>query len=435
VIRRALDGLPETLDGTYERTLLGIEKEKQEFAHRIFQCLTVSVRPLRVDELSEILAIRFDAGQHPQYDTDWRLEDAQEAVLSVCSSLIMVVEVEGSPVVQFSHFSVKEFLTSDRLANAAEHLSRFHVLPQLAHIILAQASLSVLLHLGGRVDKASIGTFPFACYAAQYWVDHARFENVSSSSIQDAMEQLFDEEGPSFATWIWIHDVDHPFRPHTLEAHPPEPEAVPLYYAALCGFHGLVEHLIAIHPEAINFGGGNHGSAVNVALVKGHVDIAMLLLEHGADVNTVDSRGLTPLHQAIERDRSDHFKLLLEHHADIHLRDTNGVTPLCQAATFGELAFTRELLRRGAAVDALNHEGWSPLMAASRYGRLDVARCLVESGACVDTPSGAGWSPLKMASRYGHLDIVRFLVETGAAVDTTVVSITTGTSRYRPLPG
>jgi hypothetical protein len=114
-IRRALDELPETLDETYERTLLGIEKEKWEYAHRLFQCLTVAIRPLRVDELAEVLAIRFHDGQLPRYHADWQLEDAQDAVLSACSSLISVVHVDGSPIVQFSHFSVKEFLTSDRL--------------------------------------------------------------------------------------------------------------------------------------------------------------------------------------------------------------------------------------------------------------------------------------------------------------------------------
>src|ERR1700741_883879 len=122
MIRHALDELPETLDETYERTLLGIEKEKREFAHRLFQCLTVAIRPLRVDELADVLAIRFDTEHAPRYHMDWRSEDAQEAVLSACSSLIMIVNVDGSPVVQFSHFSVKEFLTSDRLANSTEYL-------------------------------------------------------------------------------------------------------------------------------------------------------------------------------------------------------------------------------------------------------------------------------------------------------------------------
>ena len=220
VVGHALDKLPESLDETYERTLLGIRKERREFAHRLFQCLTVAVRPLRVDELAEVLAIRFYPGQLSQYHVDWQLDDAQDAVLSTCSSLISVVTVDGSLVVQFAHFSVKEFLTSERLAKLTEDLSHFHVVPCSAHTIFAQASLSVLLHLGDRVDKDRIKKFPFAQYAAQHWVDHGRFEGVSSR-IQDAMECLFDVDSPSFATWIWIYDIDYPFRQHMFERHDP----------------------------------------------------------------------------------------------------------------------------------------------------------------------------------------------------------------------
>lgn len=82
---------------------------------RLFQCLAVSVRPLRVEELAEIIAIRFEEGALPEYNMDRYLEDSEEAVLTGCSSLITIVDVDGSLVVQFSHFSVKEFLTSDRV--------------------------------------------------------------------------------------------------------------------------------------------------------------------------------------------------------------------------------------------------------------------------------------------------------------------------------
>ena len=332
VIRRALNDLPKSLDETYERTLLGIEKEKQELAHRLFQCLTVAIRPLHVDELAELLAIRFDSRQLPQYHADWKLEDAREAVLSACSSLITVVNVDGSPVVQFSHFSVKEFLTSDRLANSTEDLSGFHVYPHSAHAILAQASLGILLHLSHRVNKNSIKMYPFAQYAARHWVDHGRFGNVSSR-IQGAMELLFDLDNPSFATWIWIYDIDYPFRQHMFEDHPPRPEAVPLYYAALCGFRDLVEHLIANHPGDINARGGNHGSAMNAALVKKNVEVALLLLEHGADVNTMDANTITPLYRAIHNGRCDTVEFLLENHADVNLAvGETGDTPLHVAA-------------------------------------------------------------------------------------------------------
>jgi len=416
VIRHALDELPESLDETYERTLLGIEKEKREFAHRLFQSITVAVRPLRMDELAEILAIHFDTGL-PRYQAGWRLEDAQEAVLSTCSSLITIVNIDGSPIIQFSHFSVKEFLTSDRLAKSTEDLSCYHILPHSAHTILAQASLSVLLHLGDRVDKNSIKKFPFAQYAARHWVDHGRFENVSSS-IQDAMERLFDLDEPSFATWIWIYDIDYPFREPMFEDHPTRPEALPLYYASLCGFRNVVEHLITKHPDDIDARGGNHGSAVNAALKKRNIEIALLLLERGADVNIMDSSLTPPLCVASEAGRRDIVEVLLEHHADVDLaRRQTHATPLNFAALEGELEIVRALLHHGATVDCPDLNGWTPLMSGSRYGHSDTVQLLIQRGATVDYPDYRGWTPLMVASQHGHLDIARLLVQSGAAVD------------------
>jgi hypothetical protein len=372
VIRRTLDELPETLDETYERTLRGIEKEKREFSYRLFQCLAVAVRPLHVDELAEVLAIRFDSGQLPQYHEHWRSDNGQEAVLSACSTLISIVNVDDSPVVQFSHFSVKEYLTSTRLANSEESLSRYHVHPHPAHCTFAQASLSILLHINDRVDKEGIETFPLAQYAAQHWVDHARFENVSSS-LQEAMDRLFDPDQPLFATWIWIYDIDRPFRPHTFEAHPVPPEAGPLYYATLCGFRRLVEHLIAAHP-GVNARGGHYGMPVNAALVKGNIEIALLLLEHGADVNTMDERDMTPLYRAAESGRRDIVEFLLDHHADVDMRSQYDETALMVAARDGQFEVVQILQSRGAAVDSLDDKGWTPLLAASRYGHLDIVR-------------------------------------------------------------
>jgi len=417
-IGHALDKLPESLDETYERTLLGIEKEKREFAHRLFQCLAVAVRPLRADELAEVLAIRFAPGQLPQYWANWQLVDAQEAVLSTCSSLISVVNVDGWPVVQFSHFSVKEFLTSDRLAKSTEDFSHFHIVPYSAHTILAQASLSVLLHLGDHISRDNMENFPFAQYAAQHWVDHGRFEDVSSR-IQDAMACLFDVDSPSFATWIWIYDIDYPFRQPMFEDHPPRPGAGALYYATLCGFRNLVEHLIAKHPGDTNARGGRYGSAVNAALAKRNMEIALLLLGQGADVDITDVDGRTPLYVASESGYRDHVELLLKHHADVNfLNGGLSSTALGVAAQFGEVEIARVLLNHGAPVDYQDKKGWTPLKAASRHGHLDVVRLLIQSGAAVDSPSNEGRTTLYSASVYGYLDIVRLLIQSGAAVDT-----------------
>ena len=108
-IQRALDELPDTLDETYERTLQGINKANWEFAHRMFQFVSVASRPLHVKELAELLAFDFEAGLIPKFHEDCRVEDSAGAILSTCSSILSISDDRGSPVIQFSHFSFKEF--------------------------------------------------------------------------------------------------------------------------------------------------------------------------------------------------------------------------------------------------------------------------------------------------------------------------------------
>ena len=59
-IERALDELPATLDETYERTLREIKDKMSEYARRLLLCVAVAYRPLRVEELAEILAFDFE---------------------------------------------------------------------------------------------------------------------------------------------------------------------------------------------------------------------------------------------------------------------------------------------------------------------------------------------------------------------------------------
>ncbi|KAI9453270.1 hypothetical protein BJY52DRAFT_1083587, partial [Lactarius psammicola] len=142
-VRNTLEELPESLDETYERIVMDIKKTNSAHAYRMLQCLAVAIRPLSVAELAELLAFEFDAakGGIPKLNANWRWEDHEQAVLSTCSSLITIVGGEGSGIVQFSHFSVKEFLMSDRLAMSTGDISRYHIVPERAHTILARACL------------------------------------------------------------------------------------------------------------------------------------------------------------------------------------------------------------------------------------------------------------------------------------------------------
>ena len=207
-IRHALDELPETLDETYEVALRNINKANWEFAYRLLQCVAVAFRPLRVAELADVLSFDFKTGPIPKFHEDLCLEDPVEAVLSTTSSLLTIVDYGwDSPVIEFSHFSVKEYLTSDRLAETNDIISRrYHISMTPAHTLAAQACLGILLHLDINVIKRdNLEEYPLAEYAAEHWTDHAQFEGVSGN-VEDGMKRLFDPNEQHLAIWAWIYD-------------------------------------------------------------------------------------------------------------------------------------------------------------------------------------------------------------------------------------
>ena len=411
-VRHILDELPESLDGTYERILKEIRKPNQGHAHRLLQCLVAAVRPLQVKELAEFLAFDFDAEGIPKLNPGWRWEDKEEAVMSACSSLVMIVKDGDSRVVQFSHFSVKEFLTANRLAEPIRDVTRYHIRLDAAHTILAEACLGVLLRLDDRVDRDNVENFPLARYAAQYWPAHARLENTSSR-IKDGMEYLFNAGKPHFATWLWIYNNDrNGFSMATIS--PKKPEAVPLYYAAMLGFRGLAEHLIAEHPEHVNDRGGRGVTPMHVAARAGHVDILSILHEHGADLEGRVINGQSPLHRALMGEKLEAAKCLLDYGADINARTDDGRTPLYQAAYYGKLESTRMLLEHGARVDAQTDNGETPLHGAVKdVSYVQAARLLLEHGADVNARDKKGRTPFQLTDSYQQ-EVRQLLSEYGA---------------------
>ncbi len=390
---------------------------------RLFRCLTVSIRPLRVEELAEILAIQFDEAALPTFNAAWRPENAEEAVISVCSSLVAIVGREGHQAVQFSHFSVKEYLTSERLAVAEERLSYYHILTEPAHTILVHASLSVLLHLDDKIDRSTIDHFPLARYAARHWVDHAQYKNVSSH-VQEAMDRLFDPGKLHFAAWIWLHDIDRHWIEPMLTTHPQQPEAMPLYYASLCGFRSLMERLIGTHSMDVNIRGGSHTTPLHAATVKGHVEIASLLLKKGADPDSRDHLGRAALHRVSQggqlvmvESSLKIARLLVNCAADVNTTDDEGWTPLHAAARSGYCDIAELLLEFGAILDAPNLNQETPLHVACRNGKLDVSRLLVNYGSDINFPNALGFAPLHLASRFGHVEAAELLLDRGSNVN------------------
>jgi Ankyrin repeats (3 copies) len=420
-VRRTLDELPESLDETYERVIKEIKKPNRDHALRILQCLVVAIRPLRVEELAEVLAVDFDDAEGmPKLNPNWRWEDQEQALLSSCSSLIAIVESDETRVVQFSHFSVKEFLTSTRLATSSGGISRYHIALEPAHMILAQACMSIFLRSDDCVQQGDVGhNSPLTRYAVEHWVAHAQYQNVSSC-LRKALESLFDADKPYFKAWLQFHDMDtesslsifYQFTPHT------KSEATPLYYAALCGFQDVVEHLVDSNPEHVNATGGYYVASLIAALEARHYQTAKFLRDNGAHPNVTGFEGKTPLHSAAWYGNLEMIQVLLEYKADVNAQTDVGETPLqfaCRGKRSSLLAkVARLLLEHGADVNTVRNNRSTALHTAVQEGEVETVRVLLEHGADIGAETEYGETAFQLARGRGHIEIMKLLSEHGA---------------------
>ncbi|HJT57357.1 MAG TPA: sigma-70 family RNA polymerase sigma factor [Ktedonobacteraceae bacterium] len=150
-------------------------------------------------------------------------------------------------------------------------------------------------------------------------------------------------------------------------------------------------------------------TALHEAAERGHVSIAELLIDYGANVNARTRSSLTPLYNAILGHHTDVVKLLLARGADVDGALANGLTPLHLAAMKGYSDIAAILLGNRAAINAQSHSGRTPLHWAALNGHGAMVLLLLEKGANLEAKDELGRTPLDWARIRGQSDIVLML--------------------------
>ncbi|KAL4779383.1 hypothetical protein BJX76DRAFT_340953 [Aspergillus varians] len=138
------------------------------------------------------------------------------------------------------------------------------------------------------------------------------------------------------------------------------------------------------------------------------------LLANGADANGCVEGTIPPLHLAAGKGDEEIALLLLEYGADLRMRDAGGFTPLRTACEYNQINTAALLLLRGADVNTAAVD--TPLIAAAKNGNLEMVQFLVENGANIDATDDNGSTALMLAVSQGAEAVVRFLI--GQKADT-----------------
>jgi hypothetical protein len=183
-----------------------------------------------------------------------------------------------------------------------------------------------------------------------------------------------------------------------------------------------IQRIIRGRPGAVNARdtsiGGQNWTALHwlIWLAKpGAPPTALkLLLDSGAEVNSRDDLGLTPLHLAAYRGRVDLAALLIQKGALVNVASREGgLTPLHCAASAGNDRLVVLLLQKGGRVDSRDANGWTPLHGAAYAGRGPVVAVLLAGGAKVNARDKRGRTPLYWAKARHFMAVAGLLAQKG----------------------
>jgi len=154
-----------------------------------------------------------------------------------------------------------------------------------------------------------------------------------------------------------------------------------VYEAAATGQTKRLQQLIAADPSLVNSHSFDGFTPLGLAVFFGQPEAVKALIEAGADVNLASREAMkvTPLASASAARQLEIARLLIQHGANVNARAANDFTPLHESAASGKIDFARLLIEHGADVNAKTTDGKTPLDYAREYNQQDMVELLSNS--------------------------------------------------------
>ncbi|CAM8640835.1 Ankyrin repeats (many copies) [Oxalobacteraceae bacterium] len=148
-----------------------------------------------------------------------------------------------------------------------------------------------------------------------------------------------------------------------------------------------------------------------LAINRGYLELAELMVNTGVDLNPTRAKGLSPLIEAIREGYSDFAEALIKKGSDVNHTYLNGETALQQALISKNTNIVRFLVQNGLNINSTDKDGLSPLMKACMSESTDIAEVLIENGAQVDFQIGKNNTALMHAVENENIELIELLLK------------------------
>ncbi|KAH8634120.1 hypothetical protein IG631_12756 [Alternaria alternata] len=462
-ISQALYEMPRTLDETYARMLSSIDNLYFVEVRAALEWLAFSFRPLSVAELADACSIRIDNFQEPVFE-----EGGYEALVGlfgVLTSLIIVEDQSDNKTdddyiddsvqdplpnkystacytqkVRLAHFSVKEYLVSNRLLQSHAKLSKYALKETEVHRSLSQSCCAYFLHFTEQQN-------------AKIWINEAksprksfqRHENGESRRYtqnflndfaptytllpyvcrqwprHQALAELVEEQLPvSMRLHLRVLESDR-VRTSWRRLCNASPDTSALYWAAFFDLRQTVSLLCnSKSSQEINKVGGIYNTALKAAVSRDNEKVVEILIASGADVNCKGGFHGTALHAAAFSGNTKIVDMLIASGADVGYHTSGfGFTALSWAAFRGHSSIVSKLVKADVDKRMLNFKNYryrTALDEATSEGHEQIVEELLLAGA-------DHGDAIKIATQEGHEGVVRVLIKVRSSLRSSGRSI------------
>lgn len=207
---------------------------------------------------------------------------------------------------------------------------------------------------------------------------------------------------------------------------------IPLHGAAEVGNEALMEELLSENAALFMAQDERGWTPLHSAAYHGQANSILLLVQHGAPVDALDSSERSPLMIAADEGHTESVKQLLNLGADVNLSSATAQCPLNQALLRNHAETVRVLLEAGANPNGQDNFGFAPMTIACR--NLETANLLISAGADPSADLVGGATILHFAARAGNVALIKRLLELDMPVDLTEGNVSNGiTALYRAV--